>query len=113
MNYRKPFPKIISHQGLRVNGLTNTIPAFKAAAAAGADMIEMDLHETRDGNFIIYHDNRIDRQAPPWDSLTYSRVLDLTGGDERAPKLSAVLAAAGPLPIAIAASAAIVASSLL
>ena len=99
MDYRKPFPKIIAHQGLQVNGLKNTIAAFLAAVAAKTDMIEMDVHETRDGHFIIYHDNCFNLDAPPWGNLTYTQVLDLTGRDDRAPKLSDSLAAIGPVPV--------------
>ncbi|MFH1993797.1 MAG: glycerophosphodiester phosphodiesterase family protein [Pseudomonadota bacterium] len=99
MNYRKPFPKIISHQGLEVNGIKNTIPAFRAAVAAQTDMIEMDVHETRDGHFVIYHDNAFNRNAPPWGNLTYAQVLHLTGRDDRAPKLSDSLDAIGPVPV--------------
>jgi glycerophosphoryl diester phosphodiesterase len=99
MDNRKTFPKIISHQGLPVDGIKNTIPAFKAAVAAKTDMIEMDVHETCDGHFIIYHNNVFKRDTPPWGDLTYARILYLTGRDDRAPKLSDSLDAVGPVPV--------------
>jgi len=99
MDHRKPFPKIISHQGLRVKGITNTIPAFKAAVAAKTDMIEMDVQETRDGHFIIHHDISLNRDAPPWGNLSYAQVLYRTGRDDRAPKFCDCLDAIGTVPV--------------
>ncbi|HEX7036544.1 MAG TPA: glycerophosphodiester phosphodiesterase family protein, partial [Pseudomonadales bacterium] len=39
----------------------NTLPAFRAAAAAGADAAELDVRATRDGVFVVLHDARVDR----------------------------------------------------
>jgi glycerophosphoryl diester phosphodiesterase len=99
MDHHRPFPKFISHQGLRVNGIKNTIPAFQAAVAAKTDMIEMDIHETRDGHFIIYHDHCLNSDTPPWGNLTYAQVLARTRRDDRAPRLSDSIDAIGPVPV--------------
>ena len=101
MNYRTSFPKIIAHQGLCVNGHKNTIPAFKAAVDAKIEMIELDVHETRDGHFIVYHDDALKPGMQPWSRLTYTQVQDLTGGDDRAPKLEDCLSAIGPVAVDI------------
>lgn len=36
--------------------LENTIPSMAAAFAAGADMVELDIHPTTDGQFAVFHD---------------------------------------------------------
>ncbi|PYE89763.1 glycerophosphodiester phosphodiesterase family protein [Phyllobacterium leguminum] len=40
--------------------LENTIEGFKAAFAAGADIVEFDVHPTTDGQFAVFHDWTID-----------------------------------------------------
>ncbi len=36
--------------------LENTIASMEAAAKAGADIIEFDIHQTKDGTFAVFHD---------------------------------------------------------
>ncbi|MEK3936307.1 glycerophosphodiester phosphodiesterase family protein [Sporosarcina sp. FSL W7-1349] len=36
--------------------LENTIPSMKAAFEAGADVVEFDVHPTKDGQFAVFHD---------------------------------------------------------
>ena len=95
------FPKIISHRGVCCRHIENTIPALKAARDEKIDMIEMDVHETSDGRFIVIHDDRLDPEAPPWRLLTYAQIRDVTGHDQRAPLLSDCLAAIRPVPVNI------------
>lgn len=40
--------------------LENTIEGFRAAFAAGADIVEFDVHPTTDGDFVVFHDWTID-----------------------------------------------------
>lgn len=40
--------------------LENTIPAIKAAFDAGADMVELDIHPTKDNQFVVFHDWTLD-----------------------------------------------------
>ncbi len=40
--------------------LENTIDGFRAAFAAGADIVEFDVHPTTDGDFIVFHDWTLD-----------------------------------------------------
>jgi glycerophosphoryl diester phosphodiesterase len=95
------FPKIISHRGFSDRHIENTIPALKAAVDAEVEMIEMDVHETWDGRFIVYHDDRLNHKTPPWNSLTYSQVQSLTSQDDRAPLLSDCLEATRSTPVDI------------
>ncbi len=36
--------------------LENTIASIEAAFAAGADIVELDIHPTADGHFVVFHD---------------------------------------------------------
>lgn len=36
--------------------IENTLPSIEAAFAAGADMVEVDIHPTSDGEFAVFHD---------------------------------------------------------
>lgn len=40
--------------------LENTLPSMKAALDAGADVIEIDVHPTTDGEFAVFHDWGVD-----------------------------------------------------
>lgn len=56
-----PTPLIIAHRGFSARYTENTLAAFSGALNAGADMIEMDLHLTRDGQLVVIHDATTDR----------------------------------------------------
>jgi glycerophosphoryl diester phosphodiesterase len=51
----------IAHRGEPVDHRENTLPAFEAAVAAGADMVEIDLRRTRDGAIVVLHDQTLER----------------------------------------------------
>jgi glycerophosphoryl diester phosphodiesterase len=36
--------------------LENTLPSIEADFAAGADIVELDIHPTGDGHFVVFHD---------------------------------------------------------
>jgi glycerophosphoryl diester phosphodiesterase len=40
--------------------LENTLPSMRAAFAAGADIVEFDVHPTTDGHFAVFHDWTLD-----------------------------------------------------
>jgi glycerophosphoryl diester phosphodiesterase len=40
--------------------LENTLPSMRAAFAAGADIVEFDIHPTTDGRFAVFHDWTVD-----------------------------------------------------
>ncbi|SFV27775.1 glycerophosphodiester phosphodiesterase family protein [Thermoflavifilum thermophilum] len=46
----------VGHRGARGLIPENTIPSFKKAIEVGANTIEFDVHITKDGKVIIYHD---------------------------------------------------------
>jgi len=54
-------PYIMAHRGNRHACPENTLAAFRRAIADGADIVETDLHVTRDGAFVCIHDGTLDR----------------------------------------------------
>lgn len=53
----------VAHRGASGNFPENTRLAFEKAIEAGADMIEMDCQQTRDGHIVVFHDERLKRTA--------------------------------------------------
>jgi glycerophosphoryl diester phosphodiesterase len=51
----------ISHRGEHLKHPENTMAAYRAAVAAGADYIETDVRTTSDGKLVIMHDGTVDR----------------------------------------------------
>lgn len=84
----------IAHRGDPVGHRENTLPAFAAALAHGADMLELDLRRTRDGAIVVLHDQSLLRL---WEldasvgDLELSEVAHLGVGDVRIPTLRQVL----------------------
>jgi len=50
-------PSVIAHRGVHTDVNENTMEAFELALAAGADMIELDVRRTGDGQLAILHDH--------------------------------------------------------
>lgn len=50
-----------AHQGGAREAPSSTLFAMKAAVAAGADAIELDVHQTADGVLVVCHDPTVDR----------------------------------------------------
>jgi len=53
--------KVLAHRGFSGNYPENTMLAFRKAIEAGADGIELDIHESRDGQLVIIHDENLVR----------------------------------------------------
>lgn len=49
-------PRVIAHRGLSLDVPENTIPAFRKAVSAGADILETDVQVSKDGEIIVAHD---------------------------------------------------------
>jgi glycerophosphoryl diester phosphodiesterase len=76
----------IAHRGASGYEPENTIRAFEKAIALGADMIELDVHLSRDGHLIVIHDARIDGMAVVELTLAELKGFDV-GKGERIPTL--------------------------
>lgn len=51
----------IAHQGGEIEAPSNTLFAFKTALDKGADVLELDVHATADGELVVRHDATVDR----------------------------------------------------
>jgi glycerophosphoryl diester phosphodiesterase len=61
----------------------NTLEAFRAGLAAGADRLELDVHATADGTVVVLHDESVDRTTDgtgPVRSLSLAALRRLDAG---------------------------------
>lgn len=59
--FAPPIPRLIAHRGASGTHPENTLAAFTAALAAGAEMIELDLHLSADRVPVVIHDPTLRR----------------------------------------------------
>jgi glycerophosphoryl diester phosphodiesterase len=81
---------LIAHRGYSQVAPENTLPAFRLALKAQCDLVEMDFHQTRDGQLIVIHDSELDRTTNArklWkrkhikvDTKTAAEILHLDAG---------------------------------
>jgi glycerophosphoryl diester phosphodiesterase len=81
-------PLIIAHRGFSGKFLENSRHAVRAALDLGADMVEIDVHETRDGQIVVFHDYNLRRIFG-----RRARIRDLGAAElpREIPKLSEIL----------------------
>lgn len=76
-------PTITAHRGLSAHAPENTLYAFSDAIEAGADYIELDVQQTKDGELVVLHDHNLKRTTGVnreiWD-MTYAEIRDLDAG---------------------------------
>ena len=91
-------PLVIAHRGASAYRPENTLSAYALAVTQAADMIEIDLHCTRDGAVVVAHDAELERIGGRGEigaaSLAELRRLDAWAG-EPVPTLDEVLDAFG------------------
>ncbi|MFC8198684.1 glycerophosphodiester phosphodiesterase [Streptomyces sp. NPDC060006] len=85
----------IGHRGIMGVEPENTLRSFIAAQQAGLDLIELDLHLSKDGALVVMHDADVDRTTDgsgpiAEKTLAELRVLD-AGRGERIPVFEEVL----------------------
>lgn len=59
--FERDLPLVMAHQGGADLAPSNTLAAFHHAVELGVDMIELDIHQTKDGELVVIHDDTIDR----------------------------------------------------
>ncbi|WP_205503542.1 glycerophosphodiester phosphodiesterase [Rufibacter psychrotolerans] len=64
---------VIAHRGASGTAPENTLPAIKKALETSADFIEIDVHQSKDGQVVVIHDPTVDRTTNG-----SGRVADLT-----------------------------------
>ncbi len=88
-------PLVVAHRGASAAFPENTLEAFDAAVAVGAQVVEFDVRLSADGVPVVIHDPEVSRVAKGEGfvhelSLEVLRVMELTGGG-RIPTLREVL----------------------
>ena len=82
---------LAAHRGDKKNFPENTMPAFESALRHGVDMIETDVHMTRDGKLIIMHDRSCQRTAGFdgfTNDMTLGEIKELDAGAWFSPELA-------------------------
>lgn len=89
MPFLHPAPMALAHRGFSLDGLENTLTAFRAAWDLGFTHLETDVRATRDGALVAFHDDRLERVTDragvlaelDWASVAAARI----GAAERVP----------------------------
>jgi glycerophosphoryl diester phosphodiesterase len=70
-------PLVVGHRGASAYALENTRESFLRAVQMGAEMVELDVHESRDHQFIVIHDRDLRRVSGKKDIIheTHSQIL--------------------------------------
>lgn len=85
------YPRICAHRGFNTVAPENSMPAFGAAVALGADEIEFDLWSSKDGVIVSIHDDKLDRVSNGSGLVyehTYEELLELDFGSRYSEKFS-------------------------
>ncbi|MHB1599217.1 MAG: glycerophosphodiester phosphodiesterase, partial [Acidimicrobiales bacterium] len=90
----------VGHRGEPVGHRENTVESFLAAAALGADMVEIDCRLSADGHAVVVHDPTLERLwgvPRPVAELSWEEIAAVGEGDPgdgtpRIPDLATVLA---------------------
>lgn len=73
-------PLVSAHRGANRLAPENTLPAFQIAAAYGVDLLETDVRPTKDGVYVVMHDETVDRTTDGTGAvhdLTYDQIARL------------------------------------
>ncbi|HKS70437.1 MAG TPA: glycerophosphodiester phosphodiesterase [Ktedonobacterales bacterium] len=76
-------PLFFAHRGGSLLAPENTLTAFDRGASLGADALELDIQETRDGKLVVIHDATVDRTTDasgPVAAFTLDELLHLDAG---------------------------------
>lgn len=78
-----PYPRICAHRGFNTIAPENSMAAFGAAVALGAEEIEFDIWSTKDNVLVSCHDAKLDRVSNGSGKIyehTYAELLELDFG---------------------------------
>lgn len=75
---------VVAHRGDWRNAPENSLQAFQNCIDMGVDMIELDLHMSKDSVLFLMHDNTVDRTTNG-----HGKVSDLTAAELKALRLKA------------------------
>lgn len=88
--------EIWAHRGSSHTYTENTMAAFEGAINNQADGIELDVQRTKDGQLVVYHDEKLSRLTKSeqflWEvTLEELQALELSSTTEKIPRLEEVL----------------------
>ena len=104
---------VIGHRGALGHAPENTMASFEKGVELGADLIELDIHMSLDGELVVMHDGDVSRTTDGQGhirDLTLAEIVGLDAGSwfapgyrgQRVPTLPEVLAwAKGRIPLVI------------
>ena len=75
------FPRVCAHRGFNTVAPENSMPAFGAAVAMGAEEIEFDLRVTKDGEIVSSHDSSLERISDGVGKISDYTLEELRGFD--------------------------------
>lgn len=76
-------PVVIAHRGYSMVAPENTLAAFELGIAAGADLIELDYHHSKDGVPVVMHDYTLDRTSNATNQLRATKIrIDARDAEE-------------------------------
>lgn len=62
-DFLTPMPRVVAHRGDSANWPENTLEAFISGVMMGIDVIETDVHLSKDGHVVIWHDPTLERNT--------------------------------------------------
>jgi glycerophosphoryl diester phosphodiesterase len=103
--------RYVAHRGGAAQWPENSMTAFRGAIAAGARVLELDVHQTADGAVAVIHDPTLDRTTSGHGPVGQATVAELGAArlrgkdgvftDDHVPTLDEVLALAVPAGVAM------------
>lgn len=96
--------RLYAHRGASARAPENTLAAFEMALADGANALELDVHRTADGHFVVCHDPTGARTAGCDERIAEIDLDDIrhwTAGGEPIPTLGDLLNAFPDTPLSI------------
>ncbi|WP_162182032.1 glycerophosphoryl diester phosphodiesterase membrane domain-containing protein [Arthrobacter sp. PAMC 25486] len=93
---KHPDTLVLAHRGFSDGGAENTVGGLEAASKAGADLVEIDVMQSRDNEYVVMHDVNLKRLTGQnvevkdlsIAELTVLQVRDLAGHEGSIPTLS-------------------------
>ncbi|GLC88840.1 glycerophosphodiester phosphodiesterase family protein [Lysinibacillus piscis] len=99
-------PKLIAHRSHTNTSVENTLTGLLDVASKGADLVEIDVQQTADGEFVVFHDRTLRRLAGKNGIITNMTLAELRkipiyhhGIKEQIPSLDDFIVAAKQLKI--------------
>lgn len=104
-NTRNARPLIAAHRGGAGLWPENSLAAFRGAVELNVDLIEFDVHSSRDGEVVVIHDPTLERTSDGHGAVADHDLAELSAltlkgcADERIPLLGQLINIVAPTPV--------------